>query len=740
MLDVPFVFLQRRRLPLHDRTSMATPRRSSATSRSTSSPRPRSCGAGTARGRASPRPSEPIVAQDYYSDGSRQGPALLPGQRDQPGRRGRGPRPGPHPARDGDWHRQDLHRLPDHLAAVEGRRQEAHPLPRRPQHPRGPDQDERLQAVRRRDDQDHEPQGRQVVRDLPRPLPGHLGHRPKDATSSASSRPDFFDLVIVDECHRGSAADNSAWREVLDYFSSATQLGLTATPKETRTSRRRTTSASRSTPTRSSRASRTASSPPTRSSASTSTRTSGLAPEKGKVDKLGQRSRTASTTSATSTGRSSRRSAPSWSPRRSPSFSPPDDRYDKTIVFCEDIDHAERMRSGARERERRPLRPEPQVRDAHHGGQPRGQGRARQLHPPRGALPRGRHDLEAHDDRRGRADLQGHRPRPDDPLHDRVQADHRARHAHREDFGKLYFTILDFRKATELFADPGFDGDPEQVYQPKGDDPIVPPDDVVEGGDLDSEPDCGSDGGGDDGEGRGEAGPTGPRPGASARSTSCTTSRSSSWPSASSTTARTASSSPSRSATTRRRRSARSSRASTSFLKTWTEADRKQAIIKELEEQGVFFDELAKEVGKDLSAFDLVCHVAFDQPPLTRKERANNVRKRNYFTKYGEAARACSKRCSTSSRTRASTTSRTSGVLKVQPLTGLGTPIEIVERFGGKEPYMKAVRELEDELYEADRGTQERMALGTTIKSSRTSCARTRASTATRSASASSSG
>src|SRR5207302_6241092 len=76
------------------------------------------------------------------------------------------------------------------------------------------------------------------------------------------------------------------------------------------------------------------------------------------------------------------------------------------------------------------------------------------------------------------------------------------------------------------------------------------------------------------------------------------------------------------------------------FLKHWSEADRRQAILKELEERGVFFEELANEVGKDFSAFDLVCHVAFDQPPLTRRERANNVRKRNYFTKYGETARA----------------------------------------------------------------------------------------------------
>jgi hypothetical protein len=86
--------------------------------------------------------------------------------------------------------------------------------------------------------------------------------------------------------------------------------------------------------------------------------------------------------------------------------------------------------ASAGEREPRPLTA-PQVRDADHGRQPGGEGGTRQLHPPRRALPRDRHDLEAHDDGCKLQDLQGHRPRPDDPLDDGVQADHRARDADR---------------------------------------------------------------------------------------------------------------------------------------------------------------------------------------------------------------------------------------------------------------------------------------------------------------------
>jgi type I restriction enzyme, R subunit len=138
-----------------------------------------------------------------------------------------------------------------------------------------------------------------------------------------------------------------------------------------------------------------------------------------------------------------------------------------------------------------------------------------------------------------------------------------------------------------------------------------------------------------------------------------------------------------------------------SFLKTWRTSDRKQAILKELEDQGVFFEDLAKEVGKDLSAFDLVCHVAFDQPTLTRKERANNVRKRNYFTKYGDAARAVLEARLDKFANEDVDDIENVGVLKVQPLNTLGTPLELIQRFGGKDDYLKAVRELEDELFTA---------------------------------------
>ncbi len=74
------------------------------------------------------------------------------------------------------------------------------------------------------------------------------------------------------------------------------------------------------------------------------------------------------------------------------------------------------------------------------------------------------------------------------------------------------------------------------------------------------------------------------------------------------------------------------------FVRTWKEADKKQTIVKELESIGVIWEALESDVSKDMGAFDLICHVVFDQPALTRRERANNVKKRNYFSKYSDAA------------------------------------------------------------------------------------------------------
>jgi type I restriction enzyme R subunit len=136
------------------------------------------------------------------------------------------------------------------------------------------------------------------------------------------------------------------------------------------------------------------------------------------------------------------------------------------------------------------------------------------------------------------------------------------------------------------------------------------------------------------------------------------------------------------------------------FLTVWNETSRKQAILDELLEKGVFLEELAEQVGREYDAFDLVCHVAFDQPPLTRKERAEKVKKRNVFGKYGDQARAVLESLLQKYADSGISSIESLEILKVDPLTRLGTPMEIVSLFGGRDGYLAAIRELEVALYQ----------------------------------------
>jgi type I restriction enzyme R subunit len=135
------------------------------------------------------------------------------------------------------------------------------------------------------------------------------------------------------------------------------------------------------------------------------------------------------------------------------------------------------------------------------------------------------------------------------------------------------------------------------------------------------------------------------------------------------------------------------------FLTAWNAADRKQAIVDELVGQGVFVDELAQQVGRDFDAFDIVCHVAFDRPPRTRRERAENVRKRHVFAKYGEKGRAVLDALLDKYADGGLKSVESLEILKVDPLTRFGTPIEIVKLFGDRQRYLAAVSELESHLY-----------------------------------------
>lgn len=136
------------------------------------------------------------------------------------------------------------------------------------------------------------------------------------------------------------------------------------------------------------------------------------------------------------------------------------------------------------------------------------------------------------------------------------------------------------------------------------------------------------------------------------------------------------------------------------FVKRWQSAERKQAVLDELAEVGVIWEALSEDVSKDMDPFDLICHVVFDQPPLTRKERANNVKKRDYFTRYSAPAQAVLKALLDKYADTGVTEIESLQTLKTPPFTEMGAPMEIVKSaFGGKPEYEKALTELEAELY-----------------------------------------
>ena len=135
------------------------------------------------------------------------------------------------------------------------------------------------------------------------------------------------------------------------------------------------------------------------------------------------------------------------------------------------------------------------------------------------------------------------------------------------------------------------------------------------------------------------------------------------------------------------------------FLKHWTDAEKKNTVINELSNQGVFFEALAEEVGKDLDPFDMICHIVWGQPPLTRKERAANVKKRDLFTRYGEKAQAVLNALLEKYADEGIEQIEETQILTIKPLSDLGTPMELMKAFGGSEKYKQALMELEKELY-----------------------------------------
>ena len=519
----------------------------------------------------------------------------------------------------------------------------------------------------------------------------------KDAYKQFS--PDFFDLVVIDECHRGSAKEDSAWREVLDYFSSATHLGLTATPKETKDVSNIEYFGE----------------PIYTYSLKQGIEDGFLAPYKvirplinidldglklpqGTIDKYGNEVPDEEFNTKDFDKKIVVDERTELVAKRITEYLKKNNRFDKTIVFCVDIDHANRMRQ---------------------------------------ALVNENADMVAQnskyimkitgDDNEGKMELDNF-INPEEPypviattsklmttgvdaktcklivLESNINSMTEFKQIIgrgtrlRPDFGKYYFTIMDFRGVTRLFEDKEFDGEPVQIKDVKETEEMpveeqtkeeiidiideisieetvvdIPPN--IDLTDIET--------------------PTrkfyvngvevvqvGERVQYYGKDGKLIT----------------------ESLVDYTKKNLKEQFATMNdFIKKWSEADKKSAIIEELEEQGILFDELREEVkqktGKDLSIFDLICHVTFDMPPLSRKERAEKVKKRNYFGKYSEKARAILNALIDKFADEGIMEIENRSILSFQPFDKFGTPVEIIKEFGGKDKYEEAIRELEKELF-----------------------------------------
>ena len=509
--------------------------------------------------------------------------------------------------------------------------------------------------------------------------------------------PGFFDLIVIDECHRGSAAEDSAWREILEYFSTATQIGLTATPKETRYVSNVDYFGE----------------PVYSYSLKQGIRDGFLAPYKvirvhvdldieGFRPEKHQRSRTGEpvedrvynpkdfdkTLVLDGRTRAVARTVTEY-------LKESGDRFQKTIIFCVDQEHAARVRQEL-------INQNADLTDDNHryvmrvtGNDAEGQAELSNFIDPESTYPvlvtTSRLLSTGVDAQTCRLIVLD---REVGSMTEFKQIVGRGTRIH-EDTRKFYFTLMDFRGATSHFADPDFDGEPVQMYEPGKGDPITPPDHAprTEDGEAALPPEPADDetiidtspGLQPETAIKGKVYVDGIEATIIAQRIEYLDERGKLV---------TESLRDFTKKTLKKRFASLDD-----FLKRWKAAERKQAVIDELEAEGLALDTIAEELGKDLDPFDLICHVAFDAKPLTRRERAANVRKRNVFRKYGYQARAVLDALLNKYADEGVLNLDDANVLRIPPLNALGTPVQLVKAFGGKAQFIAAARDLQTALY-----------------------------------------
>ncbi len=512
--------------------------------------------------------------------------------------------------------------------------------------------------------------------------------------------PDFFDLIVVDECHRGSAAEDSAWRDILTYFASATQIGLTATPKETEDvsnidyfgeplytySLKQGIEDGYLAPYKVVRV-------------DLDKDTFGWRPTEGQRDKFGHLIEDRIYTGADMNRKLVMEQRDAVVAAKVTEYLKATDRYAKTIVFCEDIEHAERMRKALSNANADLCATQPKYVVQITGDNTEGKRELDNFIDPEKTYPviavTSKLMSTGVDAQTCKLIVLDQTIKSMTLFKQIIGRGTRLR----EDLGKSWFTILDFKRATELFADKDFDGEPVQVYEPTSGEPMAPPPPVdlpLTGQPGDAGPDAWPLT--TAGPGEGGANIDAPRKYTLGNNVTVAVARE-----------RVQYLNADGKLITESLRDytrinlLKKYDSLDQFLQTWQQADRKAALLAELESEGVLLDALAAEVARtgmvDLDPFDLLLHVAYDQPPLTRRERAQRVKKRNVFTQYGPVARKVLDALLDKYADEGIATIESNEVFKLQPFTDLGSPVELVRSFGGRPQYLSALQALEQALY-----------------------------------------
>lgn len=513
---------------------------------------------------------------------------------------------------------------------------------------------------------------------------------------------DFFDLIVVDECHRGSAKENSNWREILEYFESATQIGMTATPVETKDAS----------------SSHYFGEPIYTYSLKQGIDDGFLAPYKviriaTDVDTFGWRPEDGETDDDGNEIEDKEYTTKDFDrtiilPKRDikvaeyiTKYLAKTDPYAKTIVFARTINHAERLRRALVNLNSDKVQENSKYVMRITGDDEIGKAELDNFIDPESKYP-----VIATTSKLMSTGVDAQTCKVivlDSNINSMTEFKQIIGRGTRvrEDYGKTYFTILDFRNVTKLFADPDFDGDPVKVFEPKDEAEF---EDVVDT--IDSDEPADETNGTNDTTALDEYPPE--------------------FPDSDTQTKRqvihTISGQPvniigdtvrimgadgkliTESLTDYTRKNILGEYATLDeFLQKWSQAKQKYYILDEMENKGIPIFALSEQFGDDADMFDVITNIAYGQKPLGRKTRAEKVRTSQFLNKYQGKAREVLEALIDKYESTNLRAIEEKEVLKVQPISDFGTPIEIANAFGGISAYETAINELEQALYEEAR-------------------------------------